>query len=148
MPENVQAKMENSFGQDFSDVKIHQNSNDATQLQAHAFAQGTDIHFAPGQYSPNTQKGQELLGHELTHVVQQKQGRVKPTIQAKGDVNINDDKGLEKEADDMGLKAARGEKVNMKTNSSNLGNHIQMKRHENIGIGCGYGLGGMIVILK
>ena len=48
------------------------------QLQAHAFAQGADIHMAPGQ--------EKHLPHEAWHVVQQKQGRVKPTVQMKGKV--------------------------------------------------------------
>ncbi|MCR6641932.1 MAG: DUF4157 domain-containing protein [Sporocytophaga sp.] len=110
MPFLVQRKMESSFGEDFSDVNIHKDSTQSTELKAHAFAKGNDIHFAPGMYNPESQKGQELLGHELTHVVQQRQGRVQPTVQKKG-VNINDDEGLEKEADEMGAKAAKGEKI-------------------------------------
>ena len=41
-----------------------------------AYTQGTDIHFAPGQFEPDTSAGQQLLGHELTHVIQQAEGRV------------------------------------------------------------------------
>lgn len=108
MPHLVQRKMESSFGEDFSDVNIHANSSQSKDLNAHAFAKGNDIHFATGMYNPESQKGQELLGHELTHVVQQRQGRVQPTAQKKG-VGINDDAGLEKEADEMGEKAAKGE---------------------------------------
>ena len=93
----VQMKMENAFGQDFSNVNIHKDSKSATDVGALAYAQGNDVHFAPGQFKPNTQAGQELIGHELTHVIQQREGRVKPTTQAKG-LPVNDDKGLEKEA--------------------------------------------------
>ncbi|MFN6947166.1 MAG: DUF4157 domain-containing protein, partial [Cytophagaceae bacterium] len=75
-----------------------------------AYAQGNDIHFAPGQYNPETQSGQELLGHELTHVVQQRQGRVQGTTQTKG-LAVNDDTALEHEADVMGKKAASGEVI-------------------------------------
>ncbi|WP_051312902.1 eCIS core domain-containing protein [Sporocytophaga myxococcoides] len=107
MPLPVQRKMESSFGEDFSDVNIHTNSSQSIDLNAHAFAKGSDIHFAPGMFNPESQKGQELLGHELTHVLQQREGRVQPTVQKKG-VNINDDEGLEKEADEMGEKAAKG----------------------------------------
>ncbi len=107
MPSTVQAKMETSFGKDFSDVSIHKNSTQSIDLNALAYTQGSNIHFAPGQYNPESQKGQELLGHELTHVVQQDEGRVQPTVQKKG-IGINDDEGLEKEADEMGEKAARG----------------------------------------
>lgn len=67
-------------------------------MQALAYAQGTDIHVAPGQ--------EKYLPHEAWHVVQQKQGRVQPTTQMKGGVNVNDDKELEKEADVMGSKAS------------------------------------------
>lgn len=112
----VMQKMENAFQTDFSNVQVHQNSKEATNIGAHAFASGNDVHFAPGQYNPNTQKGQELLGHELTHVVQQRQGRVQPTVQGKG-LAINDDAGLEKEADDLGAKAAKGEKVSLNSSS-------------------------------
>ena len=77
----------------------------ASDVGALAYAQGSDIHFAPGQYDPGSQSGQELLGHELTHVVQQRQGEVKPTTQVNG-VAVNDDPGLENEADQMGKKAA------------------------------------------
>lgn len=108
LPPAIQAKMEGSFGQDFSGVNIHQNSSQATQAGALAYTQGSDVHFAPGQFKPETQGGQELIGHELTHVVQQQQGTVKPTTQMKG-MAINDDKSLEKEADVMGAKAAAGE---------------------------------------
>ncbi|MBO9698569.1 MAG: DUF4157 domain-containing protein [Sporocytophaga sp.] len=113
IPFLIQRKMESSFGADFSDVNIHKDSSQSKELNAYAHTQGNDIHFAPGMYNPESQKGQELLGHELTHVVQQREGRVQPTVQKKG-VNINDDKGLEKEADEMGEKAAKGEEVKTK----------------------------------
>jgi len=106
MPENVQKKMESSFGADFSGVKVHEGP-EAPSVGALAYTQGSNIHFAPGTYSPDTQKGQSLLGHELAHVVQQREGRVKPTTQAKG-LPVNDDSALEKEADVAGIKAAKG----------------------------------------
>lgn len=109
MPASVQARMENSFGADFSNVRIHEGPQ-AQALGATAYTQNSDIHFAPGQYRPNSQSGQELLGHELAHVVQQSQGGVQATTQAKG-VGINDDPGLEREADEMGARAARGEQA-------------------------------------
>ena len=109
MPRDVRAKMESGFGADFSQVRIHEGSR-APALGARAYAQGTDIHFAPGAYQPQSPQGQELLGHELTHVVQQSQGRVQATTQAKG-VDVNDDSSLEREADEMGARAARDEPV-------------------------------------
>lgn len=107
MPEGVRAKMESAFGADFSQVRIHEGAR-ATALGARAYTQGADIHFAPGTYQPHSRDGQELLGHELTHVVQQRAGRVQATTQAKG-VGVNDDSALEREADEMGARAARSE---------------------------------------
>lgn len=97
LPDNLKAGIENLSGVGMDDVKVHYNSDKPATLQAHAYAQGTNIHVAPGQ--------EKHLPHEAWHVVQQKQGRVKPTMQMKGKVNVNDDKGLEKEADVMGAKA-------------------------------------------
>lgn len=97
LPDNLKSGIENLSGYGMDDVKVHYNSNKPAQLQAHAYAQGTDIHLAPGQ--------EKHLPHEAWHVVQQKQGRVKPTMQFKGKVGINNDAGLEKEADVMGEKA-------------------------------------------
>ena len=97
LPDGLRSGIENLSGIDMGDVKVHYNSSKPAQLQAHAYAQGTDIHLASGQ--------EKHLPHEAWHVVQQKQGRVKPTVQLKGKVGINDDAGLEREADVMGAKA-------------------------------------------
>ncbi len=113
LPLAIQTKMENAFGTDFSDVNIHKNSEKAKDMGALAYAQGIDLHFAPGQFKLDT-PGQKLIGHELAHVVQQKQGRVKATKQMGGQ-GVNDDPQLEKEADDMGNKAATT--VQMKLNN-------------------------------
>ncbi|MDQ3109388.1 MAG: DUF4157 domain-containing protein [Bacteroidota bacterium] len=104
MPEHVQQKMESTMNADFSDVNIHVGSK-ASSVGALAYAQGNDIHFAQGKFNPNTSDGQSLLGHELAHVVQQRQGRVKATTSVNG-LPVNDDRSLEKEADAMGAKAA------------------------------------------
>ncbi len=98
LPDQLKTGIENLSGHSMDAVKVHYNSSQPAQLNAYAYAQGTDIHIAPGQ--------EKHLPHEVWHVVQQKQGRVKPTIQMKGNVKINDDKGLEKEADVIGGKAA------------------------------------------
>lgn len=105
MPASVKAKMENSFNTDFSSVKVHANSSKAPGVGALAYTQGTDIHFAPGQFSPDTKAGQKLIGHELAHVVQQQQGRVVPTTEI-GGMPVNDNPGLENEADKLGDKAS------------------------------------------
>ncbi|MFZ6760438.1 DUF4157 domain-containing protein [Undibacterium sp. Ji50W] len=97
MPDNLKAGVENLSGMAMDDVKVHYNSAQPAAMQAHAYAQGTDIHIAPGQ--------EQHLPHEAWHVVQQKQGRVRPTFQMKSGTSINDDVGLESEADAMGARA-------------------------------------------
>ncbi|NKB82020.1 MAG: DUF4157 domain-containing protein [Nitrospirales bacterium] len=97
LPDQLKVGIESLSGIDLSDVRVHANSEKPAQLNALAYTQGTDIHVGPGQ--------EPSLPHEAWHVVQQKQGRVKPTIQTKG-VSINDDEDFEHEADVMGAKAA------------------------------------------
>ncbi len=97
LPDNLKSGIESLSGVDMSDVKVHYNSSKPAQLNAFAFAQGSDIHLASGQ--------ERHLPHEAWHVVQQKQGRVKPTKQLKSNTAINDDPQLEREADIMGAKA-------------------------------------------
>jgi hypothetical protein len=97
LPDNLKSGIENLSGLSMDGVKVHYNSDKPAQLNAHAYAQGTDIHLASGQ--------EKHLPHEAWHVVQQKQGRVQPTMMMKAKVPINDDQGLEKEADIMGARA-------------------------------------------
>jgi hypothetical protein len=96
MPDGLKGGIEALSGHDISDVRVHANSSKPAQVGAHAYAQGSDIHLGPGQ--------EKHLPHEAWHVVQQRQGRVQPTIQAHG-VAINDDPALEQEADTMGARA-------------------------------------------
>lgn len=99
LPNNLQAGVESLSGQDMSDVNVHYNSSEPSQLQAHAFAQGSDIHLASGQ--------EQHLPHEAWHVAQQKQNRV-PVTSSVGGQPLNDDPSLETEADVMGQKALQG----------------------------------------
>ena len=99
LPDGLRSGVEQLSGQSMGDVKVHRNSDKPAQLEAHAYAQGTDIHLAPGQ--------EQHLPHEAWHVAQQKQGRVKPTTQLKSATLINDDENLEQEADVMGAKAMK-----------------------------------------
>jgi hypothetical protein len=134
MPAAVQAKMERAFGADLSGVRIHEGSQ-ATAVGALAYTQGTDIHFAPGQYDPGSQRGQELLGHELAHVVQQSRGGVSATMQVEG-VGVNADAGLEREADEMGARAARGELAGSPTGGAGTGAAAVQRRAANGVIQC------------
>ncbi|MDQ0872960.1 hypothetical protein QFZ77_001619 [Paenibacillus sp. V4I3] len=78
MDNQIQAKMESAFQADFSNVNIH-NDAESTKLSAslgaEAFATGNDVFFREGRYNPDSREGQELLGHELTHVIQQRGGK-------------------------------------------------------------------------
>jgi hypothetical protein len=76
LPESIQKKMESFFNTSFADVRVHVG-NEAPLIGALAFTHGTDLYFAPGQYNPHSTHGQQLLGHELSHVLQQRAGRVR-----------------------------------------------------------------------
>ncbi len=98
LPHQLQQGVEALSGMSMAGTSVHYNSPAPAQIGALAYARGNQIHLGPGQ---------ELhLPHEAWHVVQQKQGRVKPTLQAKG-LALNDDQALETEADIMGHRAAQ-----------------------------------------
>lgn len=97
LPDRLKSGVEQLSGMSLDHVKVHYNSAQPAQLNALAYAQGGDIHVAPGK--------EQHLPHEAWHVVQQAQGRVKPTLQMKPGVAVNDDAGLEQEADAMGAAA-------------------------------------------
>jgi len=103
LPAGVRQKMEALFGQSFADVRVHVGPH-VSAMGAVAFTQGTDIHMAPGRYEPSTPRGQAILGHELTHVVQQRAGRVRNPFG--GGVAVVQDRALEAEADRMARRAA------------------------------------------
>jgi ribosomal protein S18 acetylase RimI-like enzyme len=104
LPREVRQKMEKAMGANFSDVRIHVGP-EAAAIGAIAFTWGSDIHFAPGQYNPHTPHGQFLIGHELTHVVQQRAGRVANPYGS--GVAVVQDHALEAEADRLGKLAAQ-----------------------------------------
>src|SRR5690606_30036182 len=75
LPAGVREEMENSFGNDFSGVRIHDDTESRQMskgLNAQAFTYGQDIFFDRGKFSPGSREGKSLLAHELTHVVQQR----------------------------------------------------------------------------
>ncbi len=97
LPDQLKSGIESLSGMSMDHVTVHYNSDKPAQLQAHAYAQGTEIHLGAGQ--------ERHLPHEAWHVVQQAQGRVKPTVQMAGGVGLNDDARLENEATAMGNRA-------------------------------------------
>lgn len=104
LPAVVQEKMEALFKTSFADVRVHVGPQ-AAAFGALALTCGTNLFFAPGQYEPLTPRGQQLLGHELAHVVQQRAGRVRNPFGT--GIAVIQDHALEAEAERMGLKAAR-----------------------------------------
>ncbi|MEH1973460.1 MAG: DUF4157 domain-containing protein [Nostoc sp.] len=79
MADNIREPMEQAFGADFSGVKVHtdgQSDQLNCSIQARAFTTGQDVFFRQGEYNPGSRGGQELLAHELTHVMQQNGGAV------------------------------------------------------------------------
>ncbi|WP_216595326.1 eCIS core domain-containing protein [Chromobacterium subtsugae] len=99
LPERLKAGVEYLSGYAMDDVRVHYNSGRPTQLKASAFAQGMEIHIAPGQES--------LLPHEVWHVVQNLQKRVHVRGVERSGEQVNDDKSLEMEADEMGERSLR-----------------------------------------
>ncbi len=103
LPDRVRGSMETALGADFSDVRVHIGPQ-AERIGAVAFTIGTDIYFAPGRFQPDTMQGRQLLGHELAHVVQQRQGRVRNPLGT--GIAVVQDRALEAEADRLGHRAA------------------------------------------
>ena len=124
LPDGLKSGIESLSGISLDQVRVHYNSSQPAQLNAHAYAQGSEIHLAPGQ--------EQHLPHEAWHVVQQAQGRVRPTLQLHGGVPVNDDAGLEREADVMGAKATEAGSVsdqsrNIQRRAESAGARTQLK---------------------
>ncbi|QSB25574.1 DUF4157 domain-containing protein [Flavobacterium sp. CLA17] len=96
LPDALKNGMESLSNKNLDHVKVHYNSSKPATVQALAYAQGSNIHLAPGQ--------EKHLPHELGHVVQQMEGRVKPTMKV-GGTPVNNDPALESEATHMGQRA-------------------------------------------
>jgi hypothetical protein len=88
----VQKVMESHLGADLSDVRVHTDaraSESAQAIQAQAYTSGDHVVFQRQHYQPNTEPGLRMLAHELTHVVQQRNGPVDATPVA-GGVSVSD----------------------------------------------------------
>jgi hypothetical protein len=106
LPHAVRARMEAAFGADFSGVTVREDGA-AAAMDAVAFTRDETITFRPGlydQYDLSSPEGLEIIAHELTHVLQQRAGRVPGA-------GVVEDQGLEAEADEAGRSAPRGEPV-------------------------------------
>jgi hypothetical protein len=84
----LRQSFEARFGADFSAVRIHDAPRDAdavSELAAKAVTVGAHIGFSTGRFAPDTRDGQNLLAHELSHVVQQSRGgTTPPTLDGSG----------------------------------------------------------------
>lgn len=104
----LQQDMQQRFGHDFSQVRVHTHGvaeQSARDVNANAYTVGHDIVFGEGRFAPETHEGQRLIAHELTHVVQQSgadgkgvgpshlKGGLSPTVQ-------RDSKTLDEELDE------------------------------------------------
>jgi peptidoglycan hydrolase-like protein with peptidoglycan-binding domain len=131
MPRPLKTGLEALSGIDLSSLRVHKNSSKPTQLNAEAYTQGQDIYVGPGQ--------EKHLRHEGWHAVQQMQGRVKPTTQAKG-VLINKDASLEREADVMGTKALQMPRAEQAATGSTRRGFMPLQRVVQRTIGDGHDL--------
>jgi Domain of unknown function (DUF4157) len=112
LPDAVRGQMEAALGADFSGVRVHVGPQ-AERIGAIAFTTGSDIYFAPGRFQPETAAGRQLLGHELAHVLQQRQGRVRNPLGAS--LAVVQDRALEAEADRLGARVASRPMLQAKT---------------------------------
>ena len=92
LPVEVQQEMQGRLGHDFSDVRVHNDSRaheSAQSVNAHAYTVGSNVVFQRDKYDPGSTEGKTMLAHELTHVVQQRNGPVDGTT-ASGGIKVSD----------------------------------------------------------
>ncbi|MEI8610408.1 DUF4157 domain-containing protein [Enterovibrio sp. Hal110] len=121
LSEALRTRAEQTFGTALPDVNIHTGAKAqtyASALQAKAFTTGSDVYFGSGFYQPNTTSGLQLIGHELTHVMQQRRGLSFAKLQGTGDA-------YEKEADRGGEAFAAGKAFQLATPSGPVGRWAQ-----------------------
>jgi Domain of unknown function (DUF4157) len=95
LSETIRKPMEQAFGADFSGVKVHTDSQSDQlnqSIQAKAFTTGQDVFFRQGAYEPSSRGGQELIAHELTHVVQQNGEAVQRSPQRTSTSSVGDER--------------------------------------------------------
>lgn len=107
----VRADMEAATGHDYGDVQVHTDgaaAASARSVRAHAYTVGNHIVFGEGRYHPDTSEGRHTLAHELTHVVQQRQGPVDGT-DAAGGIKLSDPGDrFEREAESVASRVSAG----------------------------------------
>lgn len=143
--ESTRAFMEPRFGHDFSGVRVHTDARAAESagaVNAHAYTVGEDVVFAPGQYQPSTERGNALIAHELSHVLQQ-EGASGETAKAMS----NPADASEREADAVAGGVLRNETVTV--NQSPSATMQKLSTEESVGLGLGIGaaagIGGLLI---
>jgi hypothetical protein len=89
---DVRTEMEGRLGHDFGDVRVHTDSaahESAKSVSANAYTVGSNVVFQRDTYDPSSQAGKTMLAHELTHVVQQREGAVEGSA-APGGIKVSD----------------------------------------------------------
>ncbi len=104
LDETMVNRMQKQFGIRMDQVELRESSQPA-DMDAKAFAKGNVVQFAPGQFRPDTEQGQQLIQHELAHVAQQARGEVHADVEG---LNVNADERLEHQADMGNLTASTG----------------------------------------
>jgi len=122
LSDSLKEGLESLSGMELSGVRVHRNASQPARVNALAYTQGLNIYLGPGQ--------EKHLPHEGWHVIQQMQGRVKPTDQV-DDMSINDDVHLEQEADQMGVKAMQKAPLNKNSSAETFTNNKAIDLHTN-----------------
>ena len=129
LPATLRQRMESGFGTSFGDVRIHTGGQAASatrDVQAEAFARGSDIAFAPGRFHPGTPAGDKLIAHELAHVVQQRASGSGGAVQAKSTVSAPGD-SAETAADRAAETVLAGGRASLSPGGLSLRGRIQRR---------------------
>jgi hypothetical protein len=133
MDPTTRRSMEQRFRTSFADVRIHRDSGAAASakaLEAHAYTAGNHIVFAQGRFDPSSREGQQTLAHELTHVIQQRDGSVSGMSIGEGVSVSEPDDPFERAAEDKAKQVV--EAAPPQTNESG-GSSIASSRQTNLG---------------
>jgi hypothetical protein len=121
LPEEVRTDMESHLGADFGEVRVHTGgaaSESAKAVQARAYTVGNDVVFGSGAYEPQSVQGRHTIAHELTHVVQQREGPVDGTAVGGGIAVSHPDDRFEREAEASATALQSGEPAGSATASA------------------------------
>lgn len=101
-------RLEQQFSTNLKDVRFVRNSERAEEMGVESFAEGNTIHFSKGKLDASSEKGKEIIAHEVVHVIQSRNGRIKAD-DAMGETEVTTDPDIENEAKEESQKALKGE---------------------------------------